>query len=542
MEQRDVERRERRRRINQAFREGNFERCLREIVAGLSDEPDEPHLIKALALVQNRFTDEIIRPLVKEGKHAEARRAIVTLEGHGKLGPEASAALRPLKLRIESARALQEQAPSLPVKSRVDDRSEEELDVSEKAMRKAERAWAGGRKKEAIQLLRTLNQLPLEDDDLILRRDGLRRLVEHDERETLVATERHVSAWRWVLVLVLILSAAIVATFVTGRGGFMGLNLRETPDALQERDADSDVELDTQRSRGWVLFEAPGVAGDVHDSAGLVIGSLGELISVPVGDVGVRIDANGFRDTTLSMVVTADETLVVPIELRSLPPVDGRLSFRTVPAGATVMVDGRKQTGVTPFGPLSIPPGRYRIRFEMKGRVPQVRQAEVGSGTTTVVEASLPEWHFYGRFQLNSRPWSYVFVNGDSIGPTPVTTGELATDIDHALLFRTEKGLEIRKTVQLYPGRADPTPLTVEFPKPGRLAIATTNSVTGRPVSARVFANGRLIGNSFEEFELSPGTVAIRFEKMGYSPAESTVTIFAGSRKELTLSLVPEGS
>ena len=255
-----------------------------------------------------------------------------------------------------------------------------------------------------------------------------------------------------------------------------------------------------------------------------------------------RIEAEGFLDTLLSIRVSPGESLVVPLVLRSLPPPEAHISFRTEPAGATVVLNGSKQAETTPFGPISLPPGRYQVRFEMADRVPQIRETEVTAGAAVVVEATLPEWHQFGRFQLNSRPWSYVFVNGDSIGPTPVTTEDLLTDIDHELIFRTGTGLEIRRVMKLHPARAEPSPLTVEFPKPGRLAIATIDSVTGTPVSARVLINGRLMGNSFEEFELLPGTVRLRFEKPGYTPAESTVTISAESRMELTLTLVPEGS
>jgi hypothetical protein len=540
--QRDAERQERRRLINQTFRAGDLERCLHAVVDGLADEPDEPHLLKALAVVQNRFIGEIISPLVEEGKIAEAMTSVTTLEGYGGLTPEASASLRSLKSRIARARARRSEPPSSAREPRVDSAPEDELDVSEKALRKAERAWAEGRKKEAKQLLKALSLLPLDDSDLVLRRDGLQRLVDHDEKVISATTERHVTAWRWALVLMLILSLAVVATFVVREGGFLGIALRKIVTVAERRHAISVDETAPLSRTGWVTVETRGIAGDVRDPTGLVKGSLGELISVPVGAIELSIEAEGFIDTMLSITVAADETLVVPLRLQTLPPLDGHMSFRTDPSGATILVNGSEQAEATPLGPVSLHPDRYQIRFEMVGRVPQIREAVVTPGETTLVEASLPEWHQYGRFQLNSRPWSYVFVNGDSIGPTPLTTGELLTDVDHELIFRTGTGLVIRKMMKLQPARAEPTPLTVEFPKPGRLAIATIDSVTGTPVSARVLINGRFMGNSFEEFELSPGIITLRFEKPGYSPAESTVTISAGSRMELTLTLVPEGS
>ena len=113
-EERDAERQERRRLINQTFRDGDLERCLKEIIAGLADEPEEPHLLKALAVVQNRFIDEITRPLVERGDITEAATSVVSLEAYGKLTPEASASLRSLKSRMESLRTSRPEPPTIP--------------------------------------------------------------------------------------------------------------------------------------------------------------------------------------------------------------------------------------------------------------------------------------------------------------------------------------------------------------------------------------------------------------------------------------------
>ncbi len=531
----EVARRERRKRINQAFREGNLALCLEEITRGLSDEPEESTLIKALGLVQGRYIGELVEPLIADGKIEEAEKALMSLQKSGTLSQELREAIKATREHLE------QQRPKPPV-------PEEELDVSEKVMRKAEKAWAAGNRKETKQILRSLHELPLDDHDVVLRRDGLRRLVEQEDKKGgSRGGEHHFSALRWMLLLVIILALAAGVFWITstpsGRS-MVGLVTEDAdrPGIAAQSQSDTRQVAETRSDVGWIWIETGRVLAEVRDEAGLAVGSTMEAIQVPSVVVTLEVGAEGYFDTVITCEIAQEETTVISLELRKLPPVEGFLTVFSEPQGAEATLEGLRNLGVTPLQRMALQPGNYKLKLTANGMVPFREDVGIESERLTTVTAKLKRWNNVGKFQLNSVPWAFVFVNGDSLGPTPLTTARLATNVYHDLLFRTAGGIEVRKRLMLDPGRAEPTPVTMTFPKPGLLAISTTDFLTGQPIWAPVWNGERKLGDSPGEFMVSPGVISLRVVKPGYSPAESTVTIAPGSRKVLNFALVPEGS
>jgi hypothetical protein len=162
---------------------------------------------------------------------------------------------------------------------------------------------------------------------------------------------------------------------------------------------------------------------------------------------------------------------------------DGRLLIRSVPAGAQVLVDG-KDVGRTPSTVRDLPRGPHRVNVSRDGYVAQERRVVISS----------------------SRPSQSVNV----------------ALVRVALPTRT----------------AAATPV----PAPPR-AVATTGfvgvlEVDSRPTGARVYLDGKLIGNTPLSMPTVPaGEHAVRLEHDGYRRWSSSVRVVASERNRVTASL-----
>ena len=87
-----------------------------------------------------------------------------------------------------------------------------------------------------------------------------------------------------------------------------------------------------------------------------------------------EVDIKGGGETTLEI---------------SLRPPTGRLSIRTEPPGADVLVDGALR-GVTPIASLELIPGSHRIELRHPDKGPVVRTLDVRSGASESLDVTLP--------------------------------------------------------------------------------------------------------------------------------------------------------
>ncbi len=497
--------RDRRRRINEAFRNGDLETCLREISAGLAEEPDDETLAKALRLVQGRFLDEVLEPAVREHRWTEARAALEKLGAPRDLPPELRERLEALTRRVEAA---------------------DHEDVAARLIRKAEEAWASGRHRHARDLLRHLEHVPLGDRELQLRYESLARLMAEETKG--VGPRRTVShgvGW-WVIVVVGVVGAVLGGAVLVGRrpsappGG-------QTPSA----------ELAEPAEVGWFVMEVTPPEASVYDSLGDL--ESGALVARPPGLHRVVVRAEGYTDTTVSLRVAPGETLVVSVALSPKPPPQGTLSLRSDPPGAHVLDASGEKLGVTPVA-LGLPPGTHRLLLTAEGRVSEWVEVAIRPGEMRDTVVALSPRYAYGRLQINAVPWAFVFVNGESLGPTPLTTGDLPTGVELDCVFKRPDGSVVRQKVRLDPKRGTPTPLIVGEATPAVLAIAVRDSITGRPTWAHVWVGARRVGDAPGEFSLSPGEVTVRLEREGYHPTVRKVMLSPGTRATLSVQLVPK--
>lgn len=111
-------------------------------------------------------------------------------------------------------------------------------------------------------------------------------------------------------------------------------------------------------------------------------------MTLPAGDVEVRVSAEDHDDWFGSATVVADDTAQV-----TAAPVarvyTGYLKVKTEPAeGVSVYVDERL-VGVTPLGPIALDTGRVLVRFELAGWDRWVRYVTIERDATEELEATL---------------------------------------------------------------------------------------------------------------------------------------------------------
>lgn len=166
------------------------------------------------------------------------------------------------------------------------------------------------------------------------------------------------------------------------------------------------------------------------------------LSDVAPGQHRVTVSA-GENTVSRSVTVTrgATSTLVISPAPVTASGAGGWLTIQA-PVDMEILEDGRV-LGSTRMERLMLPVGSHRIELANAGlEFTAARTVQVAAGKTANLAISLPS----GRLAVNAVPWADVFMDGASLGTTPL--GELAVPIGtHELVFRHPQLGERRQTV-----------------------------------------------------------------------------------------------
>ena len=166
------------------------------------------------------------------------------------------------------------------------------------------------------------------------------------------------------------------------------------------------------------------------------------LNDVPVGQHRVTVSSG---ENTVSRTVTvtrgATLSLVISTAAGTANSAGGWVTI-LAPVDMEILEDGRV-LGTTRMERLMLPVGSHRLELANAAlEFTTARTVQVAAGKTATVAVSLPS----GRLAVNAVPWADVFLDGTSLGPTPL--GELAVPIGtHELVFRHPQLGERRQTV-----------------------------------------------------------------------------------------------
>ncbi len=116
-----------------------------------------------------------------------------------------------------------------------------------------------------------------------------------------------------------------------------------------------------------------------------------DLTELAVGNYEVRAELRGYETKTETATIVESEPLAeLKIALNRAAPVTGSVEIVSVPAGATVVVDGNR-VGQTPLADLKLRLGNHRVEISAEGHEPWSGNVSVEAAKKAHLEATLRE-------------------------------------------------------------------------------------------------------------------------------------------------------
>ena len=200
------------------------------------------------------------------------------------------------------------------------------------------------------------------------------------------------------------------------------------------------------------------VAADISDATvyidGEPSGSVPTIIELPPGEHAIEVRAEGFETFIQTVNVESDSRATVTATLQPEQPPGGTLLVMTVPAGASVSVDGQER-GEGPATVDGLPPGTHIIEVEAEGYLPVNERVEVEEGRQATIRLELEEIPQGGSLRITSSvEGAEVLLDGRTIGRAPLVERDIEPG-EHVVVVRAsghrewERRLEIEAGVQL---------------------------------------------------------------------------------------------
>jgi predicted Ser/Thr protein kinase len=223
----------------------------------------------------------------------------------------------------------------------------------------------------------------------------------------------------------------------------------------------------------------------------------------------------------------------------------GDLTIVSTPAGATVKLDGRKLTGVTPLTEKDVPVGKHTLQVSATGYAAATRPVDITSGAATT--ATFPLVAAQGTVKVSSTPaGAEIFVDGAAANkktPSEFTLGKG----DHTFMVRMQGFEEAGDLIHVSPGESLTFAPTLSaarkvegnpFKKVGKFFAGDekgTLNVTTEPAGAFVFINGRRVPGQTPLTTAAPvGHLSMAIRKTGFAPVQKAVTVEKGKATTVT--------
>ena len=277
-----------------------------------------------------------------------------------------------------------------------------------------------------------------------------------------------------------------------------------------------------------VLFTYEPASTALEISGGAVL-QLGERYLLLSGDYSVLARAAGHYDLQREITVSGEESQNFHLQLQPLP---GRLAFSTVPAGATVLVDGR-ELGLTPLVDQPIEAGKHQLRLLAERYLPH-RQTLLVEGmekSQSVEVALVPAW---ANIAISSIPvGATVLLDGKAVATTPALLRILQGE--HQIGLQMPRHRSWRQSLSVSAGvHQNLEPIKLK-PASGILTLSST------PASANVTVDGEYRGQTPLELSLEPGAShRVSIFKPGYSNAVRKLALKPEQRRRMHLRLQPQ--
>lgn len=206
-----------------------------------------------------------------------------------------------------------------------------------------------------------------------------------------------------------------------------------------------------------VLTEPPGARVTVD---GMPAGTSPTTVAdLEPGEHTVVLESDfGVVKQSVAIESGAMASLVVPLAAPAGGPASGWIAV-AAPVDVELYEQDR-MLGTNQTDRIMVPAGRHEITFVNDALgYRSTRVVEVGAGEVAAVSLEMPQ----GAISLNAEPWAQVWIDGESVGETPI--GKLAVSIGtHDVVFRHPELGEQHHTVTVT--LSDLTQLSVDLRKP----------------------------------------------------------------------------
>ena len=207
---------------------------------------------------------------------------------------------------------------------------------------------------------------------------------------------------------------------------------------------------------------------------------------------------------------------------------DSRVVITSDPSGASVTLDGNP-IGQTPLPKMVLPPGAYRLEFQLEGHQTQPYLLEItDDGLDHPVHVEFPT----GSLHIESHPADAIVYVDDNRQPqhTPLTISVIAVGTHTVRVEKAGFGSVTKKRVSV---EADKTAsISVTLPR-----LRGTLTVSTQPSEAEVMLDGESIGKTPITRQVSVGKHHLRLSKPNYDPIEEDITIVNGQVTKIVKTL-----
>jgi hypothetical protein len=194
------------------------------------------------------------------------------------------------------------------------------------------------------------------------------------------------------------------------------------------------------------------------------------------------------------------------------------------PTGARVFIDNKEQ-GATPLRGLKVGKGLHHLRAELELFHPHEEDFTVEDGQEITLEFQLQAG--YGSLIVDSAPetGAEVRLDGELLGVTPLEKQQLASGT-YLLEVSKQYFDTVSEEVVISDGKTTRRTIIMGS-NVGRLRVTAPG--------ARIYVDGKYLGDEEVEQVLSPGTYKVRAEKPSHHPAEQDVVLAVGQTRRVEL-------
>jgi hypothetical protein len=262
------------------------------------------------------------------------------------------------------------------------------------------------------------------------------------------------------------------------------------------------------------------------------------LTSISPGEHRLQLSRAGYRDWEKSAFIAPGQGLNLDVRLQ--PTTTGLFSISSVPFQCRIFVDGRPVPMTTPATLTDLPVGTHTITLRREGYEEWSHAVVILQNRHLRLKASLkPARDLTGHLRLQSHPHgAEIIVDGYPTGNrTPATIYNLQAGT-HQLLLAREGHHDWTEEIVITEGETEDLLLTlrkVESRLSGSAAILTV------PPGAQAILNNVTLESPTPVVleEVARGTHSLKIEMDGYRPWEGVLTVKAGEKTELSVTLEP---